>query len=115
MVRWLRLTIILSAAAILLAPAADLAAQDGGRFRVLIPYFTPLEEADDDFGKDASKELRELMGTLPTHVAMSENDIKDAVKPFDMKIQDLTCVLTVQLASQISVPVAVLTGIGEGQ
>ena len=58
MVGRLQLTLVLSAAAILLVPAADVAAQDGGRFRVLIPYFTPLGDADDDFGKDASKELR---------------------------------------------------------
>ena len=107
MVGRLRLTLILSAAAILLAPAADLAAQEGGRFRVLIPYFMPLEEADDDFGKDASKELRELISDLATHVAMSENDIKDEVKRFDMKIEDLDCIRTRQLASQINVPVAI--------
>ena len=106
MVGRLRYTLVLSAAAILLAPAADLAAQDGGRFRVLIPYFEPLEDADDDFGKDASKELREMMSTLATHVAISEGDIKDEVKAFDMKIEDLTCITTRQLASQINVPVA---------
>jgi tetratricopeptide (TPR) repeat protein len=103
----LQLTLVLCAAAVLFAPTADVAAQDGGRFRVLIPYFTPLEDADDDFGKDVSKELRELISTLATHVAMEEGDIKDEVKRFDMKIEDLTCITTRQLAAQIDVPVAI--------
>ena len=107
MVGRLKLTLTLAAAAMLFAPVADLAAQDGGRFRVLIPYFTPLEDADDDFGKDASKELRELMSSMATHVAMEEGDIKDEVKRFDMKIEELTCITTRQLAAQINVPVAI--------
>jgi len=107
MIGRLKLTLVLAAAATLIAPATDLAAQDGGRFRVLIPYFMPQEDADDDFGKDASKDLRALISTLPTHVAIEEGDIKNEVKKFDMKIEDLTCVTTRQLASQISVPVAI--------
>ena len=103
----LKLTLMITAAAVILAPAAQVVAQDGGRFKVLIPYFTPLEDAKDKFGKTASKELRELMGSMPTHVAMSERDIKDEVKNFDMKIQDLDCIRTRQLASQIDVPVAI--------
>ena len=107
MVGRLKLTLVLAAAALMFAPAAELAAQDGGRFRVLIPYFTPLEDADDDFGKDASKELRELMSDMATHVAIEEGDIKDEVKRFDMKIEDLTCITTRQMAAQINVPVAI--------
>lgn len=108
MVGRLRIALALAATGLLLAPAAKLAAQqDGGRFRVLIPYFTPLEGADDDFGKDASKELRKLFANMPTHVAMEEGAIKDEVKRFDMDIDDLDCIRTRQLAAQINVPVAI--------
>lgn len=103
----IKLVLGLAAVAAVLVPAAEVAAQDGGRFRVIIPYFTPLQDADDDFGKDASKELRELMQNMATHVAMEEGDIKDEVKAFDMKIEDLDCIRTRQLASQINVPVAI--------
>ncbi len=104
----LKLTLAIAAAAAILLPAAELAAQQaGGRFRVLIPYFTPLEGARDNFGKDASKDLREMMQNMATHVAMEEGDIKDEVKAFDMKIEDLDCIRTRQLAAQISVPVAI--------
>ena len=80
----LKLTFALALAAIVIAPAAQVAAQDGGRFRVIIPYFEPLEDADRGFGKDVSKELRELLEDFPTHVSMEEGDIKDEAKRFDM-------------------------------
>jgi tetratricopeptide (TPR) repeat protein len=66
----------------------------------------PLGDADDDFGKDASKELRKLINTLATHVPIEEKEIKDQAKRFDTKIQDLNCILTRQLASQIDAQVA---------
>ena len=103
----LKLTFALAIGAIAIAPVAELAAQDGGRFRVIIPYFEPLEDADDGFGKDVSKELRKLLEDFPTHVAMEERDIKDEAKRFDMKIEDLNCLYTRQLASQINIPVAI--------
>jgi tetratricopeptide (TPR) repeat protein len=107
MIGRIKSALVLAAVAALFAPAVDLAAQDGGRFRVLVPYFTPLEGARDNFGKDASKDLREMISTLNTHVAMEEGDIKDEVKRFDMKIEDLNCITTRQLAAQINVPVAI--------
>jgi tetratricopeptide (TPR) repeat protein len=107
MVVRLKLTLVLSAVALMFAPATHIAAQDGGRFRVLIPYFTPLEDAKDKFGKNASKELRELMGTMATHVAVEESTIKDEAKKFDLKIQDLDCIRSRQLAGQMDVPVVV--------
>ncbi len=107
MVGRLKLTLVISAVAILFAPAPQVAAQDGGRFLVLIPYFTPLDGAKKNFGKDGSKELRELMDMMPTHVAMSEGDIKNEAKRFDLKIDDLDCITSRQLAAQISVPVVI--------
>ncbi|MGB1779374.1 MAG: tetratricopeptide repeat protein, partial [Longimicrobiales bacterium] len=109
----LKLTFALAIAAIVIAPAAELAAQDGGRFRVIIPYFEPLEDANDGFGKDVSKELRKLLEDFPTHVAMEEGDIKDEAKRFDMKIEDLNCLYTRQLASQINIPVAICASYNE--
>ena len=103
----LKLMFAVAIAAVVIVPAAEIAAQDGGRFQVIIPYFEPLEDADDGFGKDVSKELRKLLEDFPTHVAMEEGDIKDEAKRFDMKIDDLNCIYTRQPASQINVPVAI--------
>ena len=105
MARTLRLTLNITLVALIVGPAA-LQAQTQGRFRVLIPYFTPMGESDDDFGKDASKELRELINTLATHQPIEEDEIKDQAKRFDTKMEDLNCILTRQLASQIDAEVA---------
>lgn len=105
MVRPLKLLLSLALVALVVGPVA-LHAQAQGRFRVLIPYFMPLGDADDDFGKDASKELRKLINTLATHEPVEEKEIKDQAKRFDTKIQDLNCILTRQLASQIGAQVA---------
>ncbi len=102
----LKLVIVASAAAMIVAPqAAD--AQDGGRFVVLIPYFTPLEGSRDNFGRDASEELRDLINTLPTHQAMERGDIEDAADDYNRDMDELDCITTVQLASALRVPVAI--------
>lgn len=70
------------------------------RFRVLIPDFQPMNGEDDDFGKDLADELRDLIDEMLTHSAVDEDDIKDALKRFDMDMRDLDCVLSRQLAQQ---------------
>ncbi|MDH3207765.1 MAG: tetratricopeptide repeat protein [Gemmatimonadota bacterium] len=102
----LKLVIVASAAALVLAPEMA-AAQDGGRFLVMIPYFQPLEGARDNFGRDASEELRKLMSTLVTHEAMDRGDIEDEADNFDIDMRDLNCLRTIQLSSQLRVPVAI--------
>ena len=90
----------------LILPGA-LQAQATSRFQVLIPYFQPRNDSDDDFGKDASEKLREWINTLLTHVAMDKDEIEDQLEQFDIDIDDLTCLQTIQLAAQINVPVAI--------
>ena len=70
------------------------------RFRVLIPDFQPLNEEDDDFGKDLADELRDLIDDMLTHSAVDEDDIKDALKEYDLDMEDLTCITSRQLALQ---------------
>ena len=105
MVGRLRLTLSLVFTALVVGPAT-LIAQNQGRFNVLIPYFEPLGGADDDFGKDASEELRDLINTLATHQPVEEDDIKDEAKRFDLKIEDLNCIRTRQLSAQMNSEVA---------
>jgi tetratricopeptide (TPR) repeat protein len=110
----LKLVIVASAAAMTLAPAT-VAAQDGGRFRVLIPYFEPLQGSDDDFGRDASEELRDLVSTLPTHQAMERRDIEDEADEFGIDMDDLNCTRAIQLASTLGVQVVVCARYTEDQ
>ncbi len=95
------------AAGLVFGQVASLQAQEvGARFRVLIPYFEPLEGATKNFGKDASKELREMINTLGTHQPIEEKEIKRNLKRFDMKMEELDCIRTRQLATQIDAQVA---------
>jgi tetratricopeptide (TPR) repeat protein len=103
----LKLVIVAAAAAMTLAPATVAAQQSGGRFQVLIPYFQPLQGARDNFGRDASEELRELINTLATHQAMERGDIEDEAKNFNINMRDLDCLRTIQLSAQLNVPVAI--------
>lgn len=102
----LKLVIVASAAAVILAPAT-VAAQDGGRFRVLIPYFEPLEGSRENFGRDASEELRDLISTLATHEAMERGDIEDAADEYDLDMDEVGCLQAIQLASALNVPIAI--------
>jgi tetratricopeptide (TPR) repeat protein len=103
----LKLTFVLAAAPMLLAPMAALEAQAGGRYQVLIPYFEPLEGARDNFGRDASEDLREMISTLATHEAIERGDIEDEADRFDLDMRDLNCIRSIQLAAQIEVPIVI--------
>ena len=70
------------------------------RFRVLIPDFQPINEEDDDFGKDLADELRDLIDGMLTHSAVDEDDIEDALDEFDLDMEDVTCIIARQLAQQ---------------
>lgn len=86
--------------------AQPLQGQDvGGRFEVLVPNLVPQEGADDDFGKDVAEELRDLLDELLTHKAVSRRDIEDSAKSFGLKMEELDCIFSTQLATQIGVPI----------
>lgn len=104
MLRRLQLTLIWTATAFIAVPAAHASGQE--RFRVLVPNFQPTEGADKKFGENAAKDLRELIGTLATHQSIDKKEIEQSLKKFKMKMEDLDCVRTRQLAAQINAQVA---------
>ena len=84
----------------------ELGAQE--RPRILIPYFVPAEGVSDRFGKETAKELQEIINrNHPIYEAIPEDEIKDELDRFDMKIEELTCLQTRQLAGQINASLAV--------
>ena len=109
---------ILLAAALVVVPATTVQAQDMGRFRVLIPNFEPLEDANKKFGEKAAEELRDLINTLATHQSIEKKEIETNLKRFKMKMDELDCIRTRQLASQIDAQVALCasyTEVGDKQ
>ena len=101
----LRMNVAVMVAVLLMVPFVqqEAEAQVAGRMRVLVADLTPAGEAEDDFGRDLSEELRELID-LDTHVAMSDDEIDDAADEYDMDWRDLNCLLSRQLAVEINVP-----------
>ena len=92
---------------LVMVPAAVESQEVTGRFQVLIPAFEALEGADDDFGKDVAEELRDMIDDLATHAPVEEKDLKSALRQFKMDEDDLDCIRSRQLASQMQVNVVV--------
>ncbi len=97
-----RLTLVLSLGLVVggLALASPAEAQD--RFRVLVPKSLAREgDVKKNFGENVSKELRKLIDDLPTHRPVEKNDLKDVLKQFRLKEDDLVnCITARQLAAQ---------------
>lgn len=72
------------------------------RFRVLVPKSLARQgNADKGFGEDVSKELSKLIETLPTHAPVEKGELRNALKQFDLKEDDLVnCITARQLAAQ---------------
>ena len=93
---------ILAAAAILTAVPAE--AQE--RFRVLVPDFYAPRGTRRNFGRDAAEVLRDLLNTLRTHAPIERRAIDRAADEVDLDMEDLDCIKTRQLATQIDANVA---------
>jgi tetratricopeptide (TPR) repeat protein len=81
--------------------AARANAQVASRFRVMVTNLQPMNDADDDFGKDLAKALRELINQFQTHQPVEEKEIRDAAKEYDMDMEELDCIRSIQLATQL--------------
>jgi tetratricopeptide (TPR) repeat protein len=97
-------TLVVLVLTLVAIPAAGLHGQE--RFRVLIPNLQPLEGADKKFGEKTAEELREMVAALATHQSIDKKEIEQSLKRFKLKWEDLDCVRTRQLASQINAQVA---------
>ncbi len=106
-----------SLAAFLLLPSASASAQQEvqGRFRIMIPDLFPGEDAGRGFGEDVAEELRDLINELPTHEPVERNEIRDALRQFDIDRDDLNCIRARQLATQIDAALVMCGSYTEGE
>ena len=101
---WLRIGIVMTGTlALLFGPmlAARANAQVASRFRVMVTNLQPMNDADDDFGKDLAEALRDLINQFATHQPVEEKEIRDAAKEYDIDMKDLDCIRSLQLATQL--------------
>jgi hypothetical protein len=99
-------SLALSAAALLTALPGRVQAQENSRYRVLVPDFFALEAANKGFGGDVAEEVRKLLEDLATHQPITKKEINDQLRQFKMKMEELDCLKTRQLATQINANLA---------
>jgi tetratricopeptide (TPR) repeat protein len=98
---WMALAFAFLAAGVGVSPAAAQEIGAGDRIAIVVPNLAPQGGADNGFGEDVADELRDRMRDLERHHAVSEGDIDDARKQFDLAREDLyNCVSARQLAMQ---------------
>lgn len=110
-----RLGIALLAAFLFLPALASAQQEVQGRFRVMIPDLFPGEDSGRGFGEDVAEELRDLINQLPTHEPVERNEIRDAMRQFDIDRDDLNCIRARQLATQINAELVMCGSYTEGQ
>lgn len=108
MVRELRRFISLLAVVAAVAPSGVAQAQQTAhsRFAVLIPDLRPTDESNKRFGQNVSKELRDRINTLATHVPVAKGEMESKAKSYKLDPSRMDCGTTRQLASQMGSPLA---------
>jgi tetratricopeptide (TPR) repeat protein len=91
----------LAAAALLAAPSlwpsSSVAAQDA--YRVLIPDFYAKDGQDRGFGERTANLLREKIDAIPGYELIERGAIQDELRKYELRMQDMDCTKTKQLAS----------------
>ena len=78
------------------------AQQAGERYTILVPFLAPQSGARDNFGEDVAKELRKLIDDLHTHQTVSDRELRDARRRYELDEEQLyNCVTARQLAMQM--------------
>lgn len=72
------------------------------RYRVLVPSLERKGEVPANFGKKTAEIVAKSIEKLPTHTAVDSKEVKDALKRFKLKEEELDCIKDRQLAVQIN-------------
>lgn len=93
-------------AAALPVPGA-ISAQEGGRFRVLVPDFVPEGDGDRRFGQRTAERVAKLFEAYDTHQPVAAREYRDALRKFKLSREDVGCIEARQLAPQINAQLVV--------
>jgi tetratricopeptide (TPR) repeat protein len=91
-----------------LVSAVPLAAQEpapaasSSRFRVLVPTLERRGTARADFGKKVAEQVSKQINGLATHVPVEQKEVKEALRKYKIKEEELDCIKSRQLAVQIN-------------
>lgn len=86
------------------------AQEASARFRVMVPEIQRQEGADKKFGERLADQLRDLINEMATHQPIEEKELKNALKQYDLDMEDLGCTQARQLAGLINAQVVFCGG-----
>ncbi|MGQ0813322.1 MAG: tetratricopeptide repeat protein [Gemmatimonadota bacterium] len=72
------------------------------RFRVLIPMLERRGEVRSDFGKKVAENVAKSIDKLPTHEPVDPKEMKESLRKFKLKEEELDCIKNRQLAVQMN-------------
>jgi tetratricopeptide (TPR) repeat protein len=85
----------------MMAGAAMATPAQAQRISLLIPNFEPkVEGIRGNFGRDAAEQARRQLGTMATHSIVERRDLQDRLRDYNLREQDLNCILAQQLATR---------------
>lgn len=92
-------------AAIPVQPQVLSAQEASARFRVLVPEIQGEAGADRRFGGRLANELRSLINQMPTHQPIEGRELNQALRRYDLRMENLDCTRARQLANLIDAKV----------
>lgn len=94
--------VTISLAAMPFYPQQVSAQEVSARWRVLVPEIQGINGADKKLGERLADELRDLINQMDRHIPIEEKELKDALKKYDVKMEDMDCTRSRQLAGLIN-------------
>ncbi|HSL70292.1 MAG TPA: hypothetical protein VK864_08605, partial [Longimicrobiales bacterium] len=76
------------------------------KFKVLVLPLARTASARGDFGEDVANEMRKLMENMPRHEPIEKKEVSDALRKYQLKLEDMDCIKNMQLATQINAELA---------
>jgi tetratricopeptide (TPR) repeat protein len=97
--RQIALGFTLAAGALLVT--SDIAEAQGSRMRVLVPAFEVEGNARSRTGERMAAEIKKHINQMPTHAPVDDKVVRDALRKFSLKLEDMGCIQWRQLATHV--------------
>jgi tetratricopeptide (TPR) repeat protein len=105
--------LVLAAGAMLAADAVPAEAQQaGGRMKVLVPAFE-VENPRSRTGSQMADQVKRQINQMATHQPVGDREVRDALRRFNLKAEDLSCIQWRQLAQQIDASLVLCGSVDE--
>jgi tetratricopeptide (TPR) repeat protein len=97
--RQIALGFTLAAGALLVT--SEIAEAQGSRMRVLVPAFEVEGNPRSRTGERMANEIKKHINQMPTHAPVDDKVVRDALRKFSLKAEDMGCIQWRQLATHV--------------